>query len=374
MKKFVCGLLTVACLTGLTGCGDSTSIQKAGDTEEVANDYYIDLTELGMKLTIYLRLDGKGNFLFSNTLDFEVNKSSGTFQKSGEEYIMVYNSVNGEEKSVSDGLTSGFVVTEEGSLDFTVCEQIYYGSAGATTVSENNPEAKLVAYVVPENFEEPGLDSEFQAETYTAITTAEDGTVYTHTASFYEDNSYLISTQYGQSSFFYEAGIYGVSTSQLALTPEDAESEETESEMSGRVECEIVDSNHLKMSILASAGAKERTQVDFTKTENTIQAVKLSGTAKEAPESFETTFIVYTDGSYESSANGFTERGLLVIDTENGYVKQYPDHPETGARGLTQVATVPSGTSSNENGKLTLGDLRIRISEDLSRYKCTVTE
>ena len=89
------------------------------ELSELANDYYIDLADFGMKLTIYLRLEENGNFMLSNALDFETNKGSGIFQKADDSYVMVYTSVNGEEKSVSDGITASFTVTEEGTLDFS---------------------------------------------------------------------------------------------------------------------------------------------------------------------------------------------------------------------------------------------------------------
>ena len=105
-----------------------TTVAESTDELEVTNDYAMDLTPLGMPLTVYLRLDEDGKFILSNTLDFETDKGSGTFQKSGEEYIMVYTFANGEEKSVSDGITASFVVTKEGSLDFSGCTSVPYGS------------------------------------------------------------------------------------------------------------------------------------------------------------------------------------------------------------------------------------------------------
>ena len=48
-----------------------------------------------MKLVIYLRLTENGTFQFSNTTDFEINKSSGVVQKGANDYVMVYESVNG---------------------------------------------------------------------------------------------------------------------------------------------------------------------------------------------------------------------------------------------------------------------------------------
>ena len=379
MKKFwkICvSLLTVSVLAvGMTACGSTkqqTDKQESA-VSKLANDYYIDLTELGMKLTIYLRLEEEGTFLFSNTLDFEVNKSSGTYQESDGMYMMVYDSVNGEEKSVSDGVTSTFEVLEDGTLDFSKTV-IYYGSATANTGSAENENAKMLAVIVPEDYETPDLGSEFQTGIYTAEAFTEDGVTYAHTAVFYEDDSYVHMTSYekdGKKAFKSETGTYGVSTTQLAMVPKEAGASESDR----RVECEVIDESTLKLSVLPSVGAQERQKVEFKKEETVSSVAELTGEAigKEG-DVYDVSVIIYADGSYESTAENFKETGILVLDTENGYAKQYPDHPETGVRGLNQVATVPAAAAEYEDGKLQLEGLRIRKSEGLTRYECTVSE
>lgn len=377
VKKCLGFILTVCMVIGLAACGGGSGENTSSvDTSEVAGDYYLDLTDLGMKLTLYLRLDEAGNFLFSNTLDFEVNKSSGTFQKSEDQYIMVYSSVNGEEKSVSDGLTSSFVVMEDGSLDFTTCDCIYYGSATASSTRPETPGAMLIGKIVPEDYEQPGLDSAFEAGVYTTEAVTENGVTYSHTVTFYEDNSYMHVTRYeenGQLAFDYEMGTYGVSTTQLALEPEEVEG--ADSSMSGRTESEIVDGSNLKLSLFASVGAAERTLLDFVKTDTVDTVASFSGTGStNEGESFNVTVTLYADGSYEINAGGFVETGVMALDSSADYVKQYPDHPESSVRGLTQVATVPYGVLTEENGSLVLSGLRVRNSENLTRYECTVSK
>lgn len=375
LKKWA-GILTVAVLAaGMTACGGEAGTDtKKADTKDLANDYYIDLTDLGMKLNIYLRLDGEGNFIFSNTLDFETDKSSGTFQKSEDEYIMVYSSVNGEEKSVSEGLTSTFTVMEDGSLDFTNTECIHYGSARPTAAESDDPDAAMIAHIVPEDFEAPDTESDFQPGIYVTEDVTEGGVTYAHAVSFYEDNSYVHLTvfeQDGKTMFDCETGTYGISTTQLAMEPANAEGEGHD----GRVESEVVDDSALKLSILPYAGAAERQVLDFTKTDAADVITELGGEAEgKEGETFPVTIKIYADGSYESAAEGFTETGILVLDSEEGYVKQYPDHPETGVRGLNQVATVPSGTLKDDNGALAMDGLRIRKSAGLTRYECMVAE
>lgn len=370
MKKTVCVFLTLCMMLSLAACAGDSKGTTAASTSEAAGDYYIDLTELGMKLTLYLRLDDAGNFLFSPTLDFDVNKSSGTFQKSDGLYIMVYDSVNGEEKSVSDGLTSSFEMMEDGSLDFSSCDCIYYGSATASAKSAEKADVKLIAHPVTADYEQPESDTQFQMGTYTAQVTGEDGKIYDHVVNFYEDQTYLHFMRYeedGHWLFDYELGNYGVSTTQLALEP-DAESA-ADSSMIKRTECEVVDGNHIKISIIAQMGAQERTMVDFEKTEAKEILIVLSGN-----DEFLVSMNLYIDGSYELTADGFTETGLLALDSEKDFVKQYPDHPETGVRGLSQVTTVPYGTLEEQGNKIVLNDLRVRTSDSFNRSVCRVIQ
>lgn len=373
LSKKIWGLFCVFCLCtvlSLTACGESTGSVASVNTQEASGEYYIDLTELGMKLVLYLRLDDAGSFQFSPTLDFDVNKSSGTFQKSDGLYMMVYDSVNGEEKSISDGLTSSFEIMADGSLDFSSCDCIYYGSATASAKSAEKENVKLIAYPVTEGYEQPDLDTPFEMGTYTAETVGEDSRTYYHSVTFYEDETYLHFMRYeenGQWHFDYELGNYGVSTTQLALEPDNAST--ADDSMAKRTECEVVDGNHLKISIIDQTGALERTVVDFEKTAATEILATFSGN-----DEFPVSMKLYTDGSYELTADGFTENGVLALDSETDFVKQYPDHPQTGVRGLSQVATVPYGTLTENENALVLSGLRARTSENLSRYVCDVTQ
>ena len=270
MKKYRRSLAVILAaflmVAALCGCGGESGTVSAGTDElsVVANDYYLDLTDLGMKLTLNLRLGEDGAFLFSNTPAFEVNKSAGTYQKTDEGYLMVYTSVNGEEKSISDGLTSSFVVTADGALDFTGCERVYYGSASATTVSVEHPDAKLIGYAIPPDYEAPSQESDFRAGAYSAVTEC-GGTAYTHTASFFEDGTYLLFTVWSEDNtwmFSSETGRYGVSTTQLALEPEGG----------SRLSCEIVGAEELSLSVLPGPDAAERETVAFTVSEAELLA------------------------------------------------------------------------------------------------------
>lgn len=366
-------LLWIGCVAiALAGCsqpsGDAGATQAAGDAG-IAGDYYLDLTELGMKLTVYLRLDEAGTFLFSNGLSFETSKSAGTYHASDEGYLMVFTSVNGEEQSISEGLSSGFVVREDGALDFGGYGTVPYGTASISTVSADDPEVRLIAVPVPDDYEAPDTETAFQTGTYVSEV-EEAGVSYAHAVSFYEDNTYLLVTRYeldGKPHLSYEMGGYGVSTTQLALEPDGG----------SRTQCEVVDETHLELSILPFAGAEERATVNFTRKDEVDLVASLSGkgTITGSVVEFDVTFELYEDGSYVAVADGYEEHGVIAIDTATEYAKQYPDHPTTGVRGLNQVATVPYAACGwDADGGLTLTDLRVCTSENLTRFKASVAE
>lgn len=348
---------------------EAAGSRETEDQKELPGDYYIDLTELGMNLTIYLHLGEDGRFLFSNTPEFETNKSSGTYQETEDGCLMVYDSVNGEAKNVSDGLMTIFTVQEDGSLDFTGengC--IYYGIATAAAPSEEEG-AKLMAFRISEDYEAPQMETAFQTGIYAAQSAAEDGTACSHTVTFFEDGSFLhmmIWEEAGERKFESESGTYRVSTTQLALEIEEEE----------RIAGEVLDTETLNLSVRLTAEKQERELLEFQKTDTVQPAAEFSGSGKVkgSTETFAVEVTVYTDGSYVSIAEGFTETGLMEICSEERFVKQYPDHPETGVRGMKQVDTVPNGTIVSENGVLTMSGLRIRNSSSLNRCECTVTQ
>lgn len=359
-------ILALSCMLAFSAfaCADKNESEKQKVGAAVAGDYYLDLTELGMKLTIYLRLKENGEFIFSNTPAFEVDKSSGTYQSADGGYLMVYSSVNGQPKTAADGLTSKFIVNDAGELDFSVCERVHYGSAGAKTVSELDASIKLIGKRITENYNAASTETQFTEGVYSFVEGSRS--IF---ASFFGDDTYLIfavENEAGKTAVISEVGRYGVSTTSLALTPQGGD----------RIACEVMDEKTLDISVPESGG--ERSMHRFAKHEGVIEALcTFSGEGKRTgtDESFQASLIIFSDGSFGSEACGFNEKGLIALDTEGGSFKIYPDHPETGERGISLVGTVPSGKLSfAENGTLTFAELRIRTSSELFREKCDLNE
>lgn len=355
-KKLIMIISVAALILCLGSCGKNDSKSGQGSRipssvlSDVKGDYYLDLSELGMKLTVYLRINEDSSFKFSNTTSFEVSKSEGTIEQSGSEYLMIFTSVNGEAKSASDGLQSKFVKSEDGTLDFSPSERVYYGTVGITPTSDDHPGVKLTARPITADYKPDETESVFRAGTYSAE--MGDTTEY---ISFFEDGSYLL-TSYG-GVYFSEVGKYGVSGMQLALTPQGG----------SRVSCEIIDRDNMKLNVPMASG--ERQDIDFRYTVDHGAPINL------ASEDGSASAVLYPDGSIEVTAGGFTEKGVIALDGASESFKFYPDHPTEGRRGAEQVANVPAGKLTvGEDGALTLSELRARTSEELSRTKITLIQ
>ena len=132
----------------------------------------------------------------------------------------------------------------------------------------------------------------------------------------------------------------------------------------------------LQIQVLTGVDTDSRETLTFKKQEVKDVTAKLTGTGTVTGtnESFDVTVLLYSDGSYTSRAGSFTENGVIVPDSKDGTFKIYPDNNETKLRGLNQIATVPAGTLSSESGSLKLEGFRVRNSDNLTRYKCEISE
>ena len=93
MKKCLAslGALTMALMVVLTGCDSkpassgASSGQAVNDaTKDIAGDYILDATPLGMPLQIYLNIGEDGSFRLSNQLTDGQDKGSGKIGKNGD--------------------------------------------------------------------------------------------------------------------------------------------------------------------------------------------------------------------------------------------------------------------------------------------------
>lgn len=78
-------LLMSLMVSGLAAVG-------AARFESIAGDYQIDITQLGMPLVFYLRIDADGNFMLSPNTNFDPSESrgQGVLAESRGVYMMIY--------------------------------------------------------------------------------------------------------------------------------------------------------------------------------------------------------------------------------------------------------------------------------------------
>ncbi len=123
------------------GCGDNTT-ETTEPVEEntIAGEYEIDITNLGMPLQFYLRIDEEDNFYLSNDRTFAVDKGHGTVGNSGETYMLIYSDSTNEVPK-----TSTFTVEEE-NLHFSTT--LPYGSSNIPASKEDEENPGVFYYLV----------------------------------------------------------------------------------------------------------------------------------------------------------------------------------------------------------------------------------
>ena len=98
------------------------------------------------------------------------------------------------------------------------------------------------------------------------------------------------------------------------------------------------------------------------------------GTVTGSTDTFTAELVIYADGSFSCTADGFEEGGMILLNREEGAFRIFPDNPTDGVRGLSQVSSVPNGTLEETDGKLILSEFRARTSEGFGRDKVVFTE
>ena len=386
MKKFwliaLSLLLVVAMTFGIIACDKGKDDDKDGGDEtgieEVAGDYSIDLSALGMPLIVYLRIEEDGKFMFSGSAEFTADKNSGTVSKSSTGYLMVYSTVNG---SAANGETTKFTKESNGNLKFD--GTMYYGSTKPTSPMENEDTGKTeYLYAVP--YTEGGGEELVQLQngvyygTYTSTSTGMGaGTVYEYYLTLRDDDNFtsFVSFSMGESTYYvYDYGTFeamnsnGRLTSSVYKDTEDATKplsesvqalSETEVKAEVRVGPMLKDLVEIEMEKIAAP----TTPVMQFEGEHTIQMGQMS-------MAFELSLSVCADGSYvfTSTASGeepSEETGFIGFDMMNDKVYVLPDGVTSGVTGSydsetnTITAKFSLGAGSPQEVQLTMTDVDV---------------
>ena len=358
MKKFwltaLTLLLAVAMAFGMVACGDKTDETGGGtsDVKDVAGDYSIDLSALGMPLIVYLRIGEDGKFIFSGATDFATDKNSGTVSKSSTGYLMVYSTING---GAASGETTRFTKESDGSLKFD--GTVYYGSTKPTSPMENEDTGKTeYLYAVP--YTEGGVGELTQLQngvyygTYTSTSTGMGaGTVYEYYLTLREDDkftSFVSFDMMGSTYYVYDYGTFEAMNSNGRLTSsvyKDAEDETKDLSES----VQALSETEIKAEVRVGPMLKDLVEIEMDKvTAPATPVLQFEGTHTQAmgPMSMEfaLSLSVCADGSYTftSTATGeepSEETGFIGLNTMSGTVYVLPDGVTAGVAGTYDTET-----------------------------------
>lgn len=375
MKKH--NLRTIIGITStlmLIGCGNTsnstekttvnsenkiTASEKKSDViaDGIVGVYSLDLSTVGMPLTIYLNLKNDSTFIFSNTTRFEVSKSEGTYTKSTEGYVMVYTSVNGVSKTTSDGLVSSFTYDEKNTITFTSAN-IYYGSTSQVTTHNAEDDTKVLTGVKMTDTDSGSeeVKSDFTSGYYTGSITS-DGIEFLHHVTFFDDLTYLdlVSFENSKKHYSAEVGKYYLNGNQIAI--ESTDPINLEERLGGKVNS----ASSVTIGLVASTSLDKASRKDVTLTKSTYTKEKLftfTGTTNDVTGNLD----VYTDLSYISEVSETKETGYMSFgntETNNSF-KLYPDSSKDGS-GLSHITSVPKGTVEETDGKIALNKVSLKV-------------
>ena len=137
-------LIFIALLVGLLmlGCGGNTTEITTSPAEEksIEGEYLIDITDLGMPLIFYLKIDANDNFYLSPDRTYATDKGHGTVGSSGDTYMLIYSDSTAETPK-----TSTFEI-EEGNLHFQTT--LPYGSSNLPASKEDEVDPSIIYYLV----------------------------------------------------------------------------------------------------------------------------------------------------------------------------------------------------------------------------------
>ena len=312
-------MLAATLAVSLTACGPGEGSD--GDPIDVAGVYSIDLSEAGMGMTVYLKIEEDGAFTFAANDTFAEAKSAGTVSQPDSSYLMVFSSVNGDSVDVGTN-TCHFSKQSDGSLAFE--GTIPYGTATFTSPMENDAGVMVTIAAVPytsgggddtnKNTVEPGL--------YYGEHTTEGmmGTTYHYYLTIREDGkftSFVTFEAMGSACMGYDYGTYSASGSMCRMTSSVYDDPETEAD-DNLTEALTVDKDgvytaDVRMSRMASDTVQ--ITVEKLKTAPTEIVASYEGTN----EGYTLFLDIYADGAYEFSAmadgeESASETGFIGIE------------------------------------------------------------
>lgn len=251
MKSKLMRLLLVVLLIGtvslLSGCGKSEPEQAvvnvveeqapAEETFELHGDYAIDISNLGMALTFYLRIEEDNSFQLSANRAFSDNRGSGTIGELDGTYMMIYSDSTPEKSKTATFERIGPNLIFRSTLP--------YGSANIMFEKEDDENPEIIYHLAADKY----VYEEYY-DTYLGFETV-GGVDYEYVLTLGAGAKYsFVSSQDGaETAAYQEKGSFAVKNDTLLITPEDEE------ELTGSITAERA----LELAVKPEAGSERRT-------------------------------------------------------------------------------------------------------------------
>ncbi|HAQ56375.1 MAG TPA: hypothetical protein DCR44_03080 [Acholeplasmatales bacterium] len=272
MRMFVAGLTMLAVLA-IAACGTTETTTTAEAGYPLAGEYEIDITDLGMPLIVYLKIDEEENFYLSPDRTFEVDKGHGIIGQSGDTYMFIYSDSTAE---LSKTCTFTF---EDHNIHFVTA--LPYGASNlhASVVDEDNPD--ITYYLVAKVFLYEAVLGDY-AGSHTVSAMGSE-VVYDYSLKLKTGCEYAFVSRFkmgGADYVFEEAGTFAVDGSVLTVTPEGGAAVEGAINVDGSLDLPIKASEmgeranrHLRVALTSAYAGTYTGYVESIVAEVTVYAV-----------------------------------------------------------------------------------------------------
>lgn len=188
----------------------ATTTTEATEPESLVGEYAIDITNLGMPLIFFLKIESDDTFQLGSDRTYSVDKGHGTIGHSGDTYMFIYS-----DSTVQDPKTSTFTV-EHSNLHFTT--SLHYGASNLPASKEDEDNPEIIYYLVAKTLANSEYFGEYVgAHSVTAMASTID---YEYSLILESGNEYSFLSQYevgGELMEYTEAGFYQIQGTTLTL-------------------------------------------------------------------------------------------------------------------------------------------------------------
>lgn len=183
----------------------------AADAEPIAfalhGDYAIDITNLGMALKFYLRINEDNTFVLSANRQFSDDRGSGTIGELDGTYLMIYS-----DSTPDRSKTATF---ERVGPNLVFRSTLPYGSANISFEKEDDEDPEIVYHLTADKY----VYEEYY-DTYLGFSSM-DGVEYEYVLNLGAGAKYQFVSKDGETAVYNEGGSFRVADGSIMITPQD---------------------------------------------------------------------------------------------------------------------------------------------------------